>query len=81
MEQHWAGYVAAIGARPASSMPPVKVYDSTGFLNIEPARPEVQARYDAMSATWNGVEATNKALGHGLFSTDAMPIHKNTASK
>ncbi len=82
MEQHWAGYVAAIGgARPASSMPPVKIYADTGFLNVAPVQPEVQARYDAMSATWNGVQATNKALAHGLFSTDAMPLRKNIGSK
>jgi hypothetical protein len=90
MEQHWAGYMNAIGkvnTTPASSMPPVAVYNTTdstigvsGFLDLTPKQPEIQARYDAMSGNWGGIEATNKALANGLFSTDAMPL-KTSNSK
>jgi hypothetical protein len=88
MEQHWAGYMNAVGkvnTTPASSMPSVALYntsDSTigvsGFLDLTPKQPEIQARYDAMSGNWGGIEATNKALANGLFSTDAMPLNKAT---
>jgi len=84
MEQHWAGYMNAVGkvnTTPSSSMPPVTLYKTTdstigvsGFLDLTPKQPEIQARYDAMSGNWGGVEATNKALANGLFSTDAMPL-------
>lgn len=88
MEQHWTGYMNAIGkvnTTPSSSMPPVALYntsDSTigvsGFLDLTPKQPEIQARYDAMSGNWGGVQATNKALANGLFSTDAMPLKRPT---
>lgn len=84
MEAHWKGYMNAIGAAktiPASSMEniaPYKTSDSTigvsGFLDLTPKQPQIQARYDAMSGNWGGIEATNKALANGLFSTDAMPL-------
>ena len=38
---------------------------------------EIQARYDAMNATWGGIDATNKAVFvHDMFKTDYMPVNK-----
>jgi hypothetical protein len=86
-QQHWSGYLTALGGAktiPQTSMPPVAIYQTTdstigvsGFLDLTPKRPEIQARYDAMSGNWGGVQATNKALAHGVFSTDVMPLSNN----
>jgi hypothetical protein len=85
-EQHWTSYLKALGAAkviPDSSMnaKPVAPYltsssskEYTGFQYLTPAQPEVQARYDAMQGSWEGVSASDAALAKGVFSTDAMPI-------
>ena len=81
MQSHWNSYVTALGnnAPPASSEPcPFLTSDSrigvSGFLDLKPARPEIQARYDAMSGSWQGIEASDKAVMKGVFSTDFMPL-------
>ena len=86
-EQHWSGYLNALGNAkhiPQTSMPLADIYPNTssqigvsGFLDLTPRQPEIQAKYDAMSGNWGGIEATNKALAHGLFSTDPAPLSKN----
>lgn len=76
MESHWNGYLKAFDKQVIQ--PPASSNASTGFLSLTPKQPEIQARYDAMSGSWEGVNATNKALAHGLFSTDPMPIQKQT---
>lgn len=84
-EQHWSTYLKALGAakvRPDNSNEkPVVPYatsssanDVTGFQWLKPAQPDIQARYDAMSGSWEGVSASDAALAKGVFSTDAMPI-------
>ena len=79
MEQHWAGYLKAVGGTPvpATSHPPVATYKTTddskgntGFLDLNPKKPEVQARYDAMSGSWEGVKASDAALKNGVFATE-----------
>lgn len=90
MQQHWQGYVAALGAQkvPQTTMPAVAPYETSsneigvaGFLDIFPKQPQIQARYDAMQGTWEGVSATDKALSKGLFKTEAMPINQKTYGK
>lgn len=90
MEKHWAGYVSALNKQfvPKSSMNPQDLYQTSdsrigvsGFLDLSPKQPEIQARYDAMAGEWQGIAATNKALGQGLFSTDAMPLQNNQQKK
>jgi hypothetical protein len=85
MEQHWSGYLAALGAQkiPQTTMPAVAPYETsssetgvTGFMDVLPKQPQIQARYDAMQGTWEGVSATDKALSKGLFKTEAMPIQQ-----
>jgi hypothetical protein len=83
MQNHWEGYLNAVGGTPApqSSMPaPYPTSDSTpgvsGFLDLQVKKPDIQAKYDAMSGSWAGVEASSTAIKNGVFSTEAMPIDK-----
>jgi hypothetical protein len=64
---------------PASSMPaPYPTSDTskgkTGFLDLAEKRPEIQARYDAMAGSWQGVQASEGAITSGVFKTEAMPL-------
>jgi hypothetical protein len=85
MEQHWTGYLKALGEAkvPATTMPSVAPYETssnqtgvTGFMDLIPSKPQIQARYDAMQGTWEGPQAADMALSKGLFKTDAMPIQQ-----
>lgn len=83
MQNHWEGYMNAVGGNPVpqSSMPaPYPTSDSTkgtsGFLDLQVKKPDIQAKYDAMSGSWAGVEASTAAIKNGVFSTEAMPIDK-----
>lgn len=75
MEKQWSQYVNAVGV----SENPVSTsrYEATssekcktGFMDLTPPRPEIQARYDAMSAEWEGVIPTNRAVIQGLFKSE-----------
>lgn len=83
IKNHWSGYVDALGKTgvPAStnSIP----YQTTstkigvsGFLDVKPT-PEgsqFQPRYDAMSGSWEGVSASEKAtLKQKSDKTEFMP--------
>jgi hypothetical protein len=79
MQSHWSGYLKAIGstAIPTTSHPPVATYKTTddskgmtGFLDLNPKKPELQARYDAMSGSWAGVKASEAAERKGVFNTE-----------
>jgi hypothetical protein len=83
MQSHWAGYLKAVGATvvPTTSNPPVATYKATddskgmtGFLDLNPKNPEVQARYDAMSGSWAGIKASDAAVSKGIFNTDFAPL-------
>jgi len=81
MQNHWEGYLNAVGGTPvpSSSMPaPYLTSDPTkgtsGFLDLPVKQPDIQAKYDAMSGSWAGVEASTAAVKNGMFSTEAMPI-------
>lgn len=83
MNDTWKGYQDAYGVyeTPKSTNPalPYPTTDSkvgrTPFEDLKPSYPEIQANYDAMSPTWAGVDASNKAtMKGGNFKSDAMPI-------
>jgi hypothetical protein len=87
MEKHWSGYLNAVGGNtvPKSSMPaPFATTDSTygtsGFLDLKVERPDIQARYDAMSGSWGGVKASESAVNSGLFKAESMPVQNTPAS-
>jgi hypothetical protein len=83
MQNHWQGYLTALGNNPVpqTSTPAYQTSSSdlgvSGFLDMVPKNAEMQARYDAMSGSWAGVNASNAAISKGVFSTDAMPIQQN----
>jgi hypothetical protein len=70
MDKQVASYNAAVGEHtlPVSSKGVVRYQTSsseeglTGFHDLVPANPQLQARYDAMSPEWEGVKATNKHI-------------------
>jgi len=86
MEKHWSGYITALNKQsiPKSS-DAYQTSDSnigvSGFLDLTPKQPQIQARYDAMSGEWAGIAPTNKAISQGLFSTDAMPFTAGAVAK
>ena len=81
MQKHWKGYVDAVaGNRPTSS---VDIYPNTdsrvgtsGFLDLKPLTPEIQARYDTMSPSWEGIKASETAIKNGVFRTEFMSFKK-----
>jgi hypothetical protein len=84
MKNHWNGYMNAIGGTPKPISTNSQEFPNSsskigvsGFLDLKPAKPEIQARYDAMNPTWGGIDATNKAVFvHDMFKTDYMPVNK-----
>jgi hypothetical protein len=69
LKNHWSGFLTALGksSSPASSNSvPFETSSSkigvSGFLDLKPANPAFQARYDAMSGSWEGVSASEKAV-------------------
>lgn len=89
--QTWQGYITALNqqSHPAGSMPQTAPFETTsskyansGFLDVLVSSPQIQARYDAMQGTWEGPEASEKAVSKGMFKTEAMPIEqKQTPTK
>jgi hypothetical protein len=87
METNWGGYVTALGAN-THPVPSVALYPTTdsskcrtGFQDLTPANPGIQARYDAMQPTWEGVTPTNRAVIQGLFSTEPAPVDKTLSQR
>lgn len=82
----WLGYTAAVekDMTPICSEPPGHKYPATdskttwwtGFQDLTPANPELQAKYDAMSDKWMGINPTDKAVVNGLFSSQPSPVDK-----
>lgn len=88
MNSHWEGYLKSLGAQkvPETTMP--KVFETTsnekgqvGFMDLTPKQPEIQARYDAMQGSWEGIQASNSAISKGLFRTEEMPINQKNYGK
>lgn len=44
--------------------------DRTGFLEFKPRDSAAQAKYSAMSPTWEGIESSNKAIASGVYDLD-----------
>ena len=81
MDQQWTSYNAAVGeySLPKSTMAPVPYQTSssetgiTGFQDLKPANPEVQARYDAMSPKWEGITGTDSAVFKNIPKSQSAP--------
>ena len=85
MQKHWNVYVDALGGnKPPADSNVYPTSDSTigvsGFLDLKPKNPEIQAKYDAMSPTWGGIQPSESAAASNLFKASFMPM-KNQTSK
>jgi hypothetical protein len=52
--------------------------DRTGFLEFKPRDPASQAKYSAMSPTWEGIESSNKAIASGVYDLDMADKTRKT---
>lgn len=84
LRDHWTDYVKAVGGgiKPTSTTAEVFPNTSTkigvsGFLDLKPvstSASQFQANYDAMSGSWQGVSASEKAvLKQRMDKTEFMP--------
>jgi hypothetical protein len=69
-------YQEALGCRPIRPSPYVKSNAGqnttpTGFLEFKPRDEATQARFDATSDQWEGVNASDAAVKQGLFVEDS----------
>jgi hypothetical protein len=84
IKNHWAGFLNAIGKAPNPSSTSTLPFENTsskigvsGFLDLKTSNPEFQAKYDAMSGSWEGVDASNKAvLKSKSDQTEFMPYSR-----
>ena len=60
-----AGYQHYTQALETQSQPP------TGFMEFQPRDPVKQAKYSAMSATWEGEASSEAAVARGDYSLDS----------
>jgi hypothetical protein len=84
MESTWKGYQSAHDAYaiPQSTNPALPEYQTTdassgktGFQDLKPSYPELQANYDAMSGKWKGINANgNSELLPSDFKSGARPV-------
>jgi hypothetical protein len=89
IKNHWSGFITALGKStiPASGGTiPFETSSSkigvSGFLDLKPVNTSFQKKYDAMSASWEGVEASDKAtLNQKSDKTEFMPIIKEPISR
>jgi hypothetical protein len=87
----WNGYVNGVNqdSLPICAQPPIEKYKATdtkhgwwtGFQDLTPANPELQAKYDAMSDSWLGVKSTDKALVQGMFTSQPSPVDKTLPNR
>jgi len=86
MQNHWEGYIKALGGQ----KPPKHSIDlgvpfpttegntiSTGFVEWKTKNPAQQARYDAMSGSWEGVQASEAAAASSIYKPDFLPVDQN----
>lgn len=85
MDRQWNSYNAGVSdyTVPQSSKAPAPYQTSssehglTGFQDLKPANPQLQARYDAMSPQWEGLTGANKnVFKHIKQSETAAAIQK-----
>jgi hypothetical protein len=86
MDASWQGYITALGAQkpPASNIDVGFPFPNTegnttssGFIEWKAKDPKTQAKYDAMSDSWQGVKASESASASSIFRAEFMPLeHK-----
>jgi len=51
---------------------------ATGFKEFSPRDAKMQARYDAMQSSWQGVESSDKAIAAGNYKLDYASDDRST---
>lgn len=86
LSDHWEQYLVALGktTKPTSTNSVIPFENTStkigvsGFLDLKPESTnsqQFQARYDAMSGSWEGVSASEKAvLKNRMDKTEFMPF-------
>ena len=80
MDQQWNAFKASLNEQTLpSSTSAVAPYETSsseqgvvGFQDLTPYQPDVQARYDAMSGSWEGVKAA-KSYAKNIAKAQAGP--------
>jgi len=78
MDKEWSGYQSAnndfILPQSTSAVYPTSSSEKgvVGFQDLTPYQPDVQARYDAMSGSWEGVNAS-KAYAKNIAKAQSGP--------
>jgi hypothetical protein len=82
MDQQWLNYNASLGVQTLPKSTSAEPYHTSsselgvsGFQDLKPANPEVQARYDAMSPNWNGITGANPSVYRSIASTESAPVN------
>ena len=91
MESHWEGYLKALGTnkKPNTTIDQgVKPFPttegntvSTGFVEWKTPNPEIQARYDAMSGSWEGIKASEAAAASSVYKGNYVTVEKTGSTK
>lgn len=79
MDQRWTAYNASLGdqALPKSTKATVPYQTTssetciTGFQDLKPVNPQLQARYDAMSGSWEGIQPSTEYVYKNIAKTQA----------
>lgn len=83
MEKSWQGYLVALGnqKKPHTTIDTAAFpttegnTTSSGFIEWRTPNPQQQSKYDAMSGSWQGVQAS-EAGASKIFKADYMPVNK-----
>jgi hypothetical protein len=59
-----------VGKAPSTSYNTKRNTTETGFKEFNPRDEVAQAKYDALSPTWEGIESSEKAIAQGLYDLD-----------
>lgn len=63
-------YCANVEAKYVAKFTPGKNTTPTGFLEFQPRDPEAQAKYSAMSSSWEGIQSSEAAIARGDYDLD-----------
>lgn len=63
-------YCAEVEAKYMEQYTPGKNTTPTGFLEFQPRDPVAQAKYSAMSSSWEGIQSSEAAIARGDYDLD-----------
>jgi hypothetical protein len=63
-------YCPEVEAKYTQAYKPGTNTTNTGFLEFQARDPEAQAKYSAMSPTWEGIQSSEKAIARGVYDLD-----------